>query len=98
MIPHIVFEALIKHYMYRTAPATFRFITCPLERRLEYPAVSVAVSGSLPAFTRCERRFRDFNGPFDHIARVARGNAAPTFALQGRIEAEVLCQFVFKLL
>ncbi len=31
MIPHIVFEALIKHYMYRTAPAKFRFITCPLE-------------------------------------------------------------------
>ncbi len=30
MIPHIVFEALIKHYMYRTAPAKFRFITCPL--------------------------------------------------------------------
>ena len=31
MIPHIVFEALIKHYMYRTAPAKFRFITCPLD-------------------------------------------------------------------
>ncbi len=30
MIPHIVFEALIKYYMYRTAPAKFRFITCPL--------------------------------------------------------------------
>ncbi len=30
MIPHIVFEALIKHYMYRTAPAKFRFIACPL--------------------------------------------------------------------
>ena len=32
MIPHIVFEALIKHDMYRTAPAKFRFITCPLAR------------------------------------------------------------------
>ncbi len=29
MISHIVFEALIKYYMYRIAPAKFRFITCP---------------------------------------------------------------------
>ncbi len=31
MIPHIVFEALIKHDMYRSAPAKIGFITCPLE-------------------------------------------------------------------
>ncbi len=31
MIPHIVFEALIKYYMYRTAPAKCRLITCPLD-------------------------------------------------------------------
>ncbi len=30
MIPHIVFEVLIKHYMYRSAPAEIWFITCPL--------------------------------------------------------------------
>ncbi len=29
MIPHIVFEALIKHDMYCSAPAEIWFITCP---------------------------------------------------------------------
>ncbi len=32
MIPHIVFEALLKHYMYRSAPAEIGLITCSLEQ------------------------------------------------------------------
>ncbi len=32
MAPHIVFEALIKHDMYRSAPAKIGFVTCPLAR------------------------------------------------------------------
>ncbi len=31
MIPHIMFEVLIKHCMYCSAPAGIRFITCPLD-------------------------------------------------------------------
>ena len=72
MIPHIVFEALIKHYMYRTAPARIWFITAPIGigRRLYLAYIRICA-----AILDCERRLKQAHGERgNRAARAAAGS------------------------